>query len=233
MFNVKDFNIPEKYKQYFENYMKTAPDSLIKKMKNEIIPKNTIFIRENDKVDTIYILLDGSVRAVDYRMHGIAYEFMRFEPVKAFGVMEIILKIPKYRTTLITETECKMLVCPAKNFAKWILNDLNSLKIEMESIGNYLLEEDRQNRMFLFLQGRERLFVLFMQYYEKSNKKEKCFVRLTRNELSDRTGISIRTINRSIKKMEEEGFICKINSKISITKEQYEKMVNYISGKID
>lgn len=233
MFSVKDFNIPEKYKKYFADYMKTAPEALIKRMKNEIIPENTIFIRENDRVDTIYMLLDGVVRAVDYRVHGIAYEFMRFEPVKALGAMEIILKIPRYRTTLITERACNMLICPAKDFAEWILNDLSSLRMEMESIGNYLLEEDRQNRMFLFLQGRDRLFVLLMQYYEKSNKKDKCLVRLTRNELSDRTGISIRTINRSIKKMQEEGFICKFNSKISITKEQYEKMVNYISGKID
>lgn len=232
MFHIKDLDIEDKYKEYLQKYMKTANENLLSRMKLETMPQNTIFIRENEDVDTVFILLSGAVRAVDYRIHGIAYEFMSFEPVKVLGAMEIILNIPKYRTTLITETSCTVLVCPAKEFAAWILNDLNSIKMEMESIGNYLLEEDRQNRMFLFLQGRDRLFVLLLQYYEKNGSKETCTVHLTRSELSDRTGISIRTINRSVKKMEEEGFICKSNSKIMITKAQYEKILAYISGKI-
>ena len=234
MINIDNFpNIPKENKEYFLNYIKTAPENMLKNLKVKKLPKDTIFIRENESVDNIYILLDGVVRAVDYRMHGISYEFMRFYPVKMLGAMAIVLDIEKYCTTLITETSCTILVCPAKEFSNWILNDLNAIKMEMKTIGTYLLEEDRQNRLFLFLQGRDRLFVLLMQYYEKYSKNDRCLVKLTRLELSDRTGISIRTINRSIRKMQEEGLINKENSKILITKKQYEKMLNYISEKID
>lgn len=226
-------NISKEHKDYFKNYIKSAPESLIKKMKLEKFAEDTIFIRENTELDNIYILLDGIVRAVDYRMHGISYEFMRFSPVKVLGAMEIVLDIKKYCTTLITETPCMMVICPVEDFSKWIMSDLDIIKTEMKTIGNYLLEEDRQNRLFLFLQGRDRLFVLLMQHYEKYAKNRQCLIKLTRVELSDRTGISIRTINRSIKKLQEDGFISKLNSKILITQEQYQKMSEYISKKID
>lgn len=234
MLNIEDLsNIPKENKEYFLRYIKTAPESFLKELELEKMPKETIFIRENESVDYIYILLDGSVRAVDYRVHGISYEFMRFHPVKMLGAMEILLNIKNYCTTLITETPCTMLVCSAKEFSKWILSDLNAIRMETETVGKFLLEQDRKNRVFLFLQGRDRLFVLLIQHYEKHSKNGKCLVKLTRVELSDRTGISVRTINRSIKKMEEEGFISKENSKISINQEQYEKMIDFINGKID
>lgn len=234
MLNFDDLsNIPKEHKEYFLRYIKTAPQSFLKELEFEKMKPDTIFIRENEEVDYIYILLDGSVRAVDYRVHGISYEFMRFHPVKMLGAMEIILNIKNYCTTLITETTCTMLVCSAKEFSKWILNDLNAIKMEAEMVGKFLLEQDRKNRLFLFLQGRDRLFVLFIQHYEKYSKNGKCIVKLTRVELSDRTGISVRTINRSIKKMQEEGFIGKENSKIAINEEQYQKMIKFINEKID
>ena len=100
-------------------------------------------------------------------------------------------------------------------------------------MGRYLLEEDRQNRLFLLLQGKDRLFVVLMQYYEKYAVNGKCLVRLTRTELSDRTRLSLRTINRTIKHMEDMGYIGKRTSKITINKDQYEQISAYISRQIN
>lgn len=233
MIEIDKLGIKPGDKEYLRDYLKTVPDELKERMKLEHFKKNSIFVRENEEVEPVYILLEGSVRAVDFRIHGIVYDFLRFEPIKVLGAMELILGFSKYRTTLITEAECIFIGCPAKEFGDWLLNDISSIKMEMRSIGHYLLEEDRQNRMFLFLQARDRLFVLLLQYYEKHHTDDVCVVRLTRTELSDRTGISVRTINRSVKKMQEEGLIGKLNSKLTMTKEQYNKVMTYISSKID
>ncbi len=229
--NLSD--IPKKNQEYFLDYIKMAPDSLIEKMKLKKMSEGTVFIRENDEINYVYILLDGVVRAVDYRMHGVPYEFMRFYPVNMLGSMEIVLNLKKYCTTLVTETKCTFFVCPISDFSAWLLNDLNAIRTEAQVVVRYLLEEDRQNRLFLLLQGKDRLFVVLMQYYEKYAVNGKCLVKLTRMELSDRTRLSLRTINRTIKQMEDMGYIGKRTSKITINKEQYEQISAYISKQIN
>ena len=226
-------DIPKKNQEYFLDYIKMAPDSLIEKMKLKKMSEGTVFVRENDEVNYVYILLDGVVRAVDYRMQGVPYEFMRFYPVKMLGSMEIVLDLKRYCTTLVTETECTFFVCPVADFSNWLLNDINAIRTEAQVVGRYLLEEDRQNRLFLLLQGKDRLFVVLMQYYEKHAVNGKCLVKLTRMELSDRTRLSLRTINRTIKQMEDMGYIGKRTTKITINKEQYEQISAYISRQIN
>lgn len=225
--------IPKKNQEYFLEYIKMAPDSLTEKFKVKKMLEGTVFVRENDKIDYIYILLDGIVKAVDYRMHGVPFEFMRFYPVKMLGSMEIVLNLDRYTATLITETKCTFFICPIDDFAAWLTNDISAMRLEAMDVGRYLLEEDRQNRLFLLLQGKDRLFVILMQYYEKYAVNGKCLVKLTRMELSDRTRISLRTINRTIRQMEDMGYIGKRISKITINEEQYEKISAYISKQIN
>ena len=50
-----------------------------------------------------------------------------------------------------------------------------------------------------------------------------------RQELSDYSGLSVKTITRSIQKLEKDGFITKQGSRIVIHKEQYDRMKENLS----
>ena len=107
-------------KEQFISYFKTAPVWLSESFKVEEMDKGTIFVREGEPVDTIYFILDGTIKATDYRFYGITYDFMRFDKVYAMGGMEIIMDLPVYRTTLQTVTKCHILKIPKAKFEKWI-----------------------------------------------------------------------------------------------------------------
>lgn len=216
-------------KDYINKYLDNSPLWFLESMQIVRKEKNSIFIEENEEVDNVYILVDGIVKAMDYRICGIVYDYMWFYAVKVFGAMEILLKMEKYKTTLKTVTDCTMVVISKNKFEKWMLNDINALQMEIQSMGSYLLEQARKERAFLFLQGIDRIIYLFTQIYEQHNEGKECLLRLTRVELSERSGLSVKTINRSIKKMVENGYINKIGNKIIISDKQYNKMKQYLA----
>ncbi len=220
-------------KDYLNRYLDNSPLWFLESMQIIRKEKNSIFIEENGKVDKVYILIDGIVKAIDYRICGIVYDYMWFYSVKVFGAMEILLKMETYKTTLKTVTDCTMVVISRNKFEKWMLNDIHALHMEIQSIGSYLLEQARKERVFLFLQGIDRIIYLLTQIYEQSGEDNQCVINLTRMELSERSGLSVKTINRSIKKMEENNYISRTGNKIIITEKQHLSMKEYLAPIVD
>ena len=113
--------------EYLNNYLSNAPYWLIESLCVVKKPKDKLIVEENAKADTIYILVDGTVRAVDYRIKGVAYDYMWFYAVEVFGSMELFFNIPKYMTTLKTVTDCTFLVLSREQYRRWIWDDKNDV----------------------------------------------------------------------------------------------------------
>ncbi len=216
-------------KDYLNRYLANAPMWILDSFQIVNMEKNHVFIKESQEVDTIYILIEGIVKGIEYRIFGIKYDYMRFYPVKVFGTMELLLELEKYMTTLITVTPCKMLVISKSKFEEWIKKDINALLLESKTLCAYLLEQARKERVFLFVHGIDRVILLFMEFYEQMEQNKKCILKLSRQDIADCSGLSIKTINRSVKKMKEEGYIDREGNSIIILEKHYLKMKEYIS----
>lgn len=222
-----------KERDYLNNYLANAPKWLLEAFQIVRIKKGNAFIHENSYVDTVYILVEGVVKATDYRVQEIAYDYARFYPVEVFGAMEFLMGYEEYKTTLITETDCRFLRVSKDQFAKWMVTDIHAVLEQVKAMSGYLLDQVRKERLFLFLQGADRLFLLFMQIYQKSARHKICKIRLTRKDLSNSTGLCIKTINRCVKKMEEDGYISREGRTIVIDQEQFQRIKAVVSEKID
>ena len=223
-------DIDKDRREQFEQYFETAPLWLLESIQIERLGKDVIFTRENTPVDTIYFIGKGRVKAIDYRIYGIAYDFMRFDKVYALGGMEIIMDLKEYCTTLATITPCTIAKIPNAKFDKGLKTNIRALRNEAKLVGEYLLEQSRRSRAYLFLQGADRLAMFFIEEYEKYAKKEVLTIRETRQELSDATGLCVRTINRAVKKFEEQGDISRQGNKLLISWEQYQKLKAVVSS---
>ncbi len=218
-------------KEQLEYYFHTAPVWLMDSFKIEYMEKGHVFVRENELVDKVYIIAKGQIKATDYRVLGVAYDYMTFEGTYAMGGMEVVMDLDAYKTTLKTITPCIMITIPVGKFKKWLETDVTALKKEAKAVATYLNREARQGRIFLFLEGAERLELLLIQKYEEANVNEMYETSSTRQELAEETGLCVKTINRSVKKLEEEGLIGRRGNNITISKKQYLEMKDAV-GKI-
>lgn len=222
-----------KERDYLNNYLANAPKWLMESFQIVRMKKNTAFIHENAHVDTVFILVEGLVKATDYRVYEIVYDYARFYPVEAFGAMEFLMGYEKYKTTLVTETDCCFLRVSKDQFAKWMLTDIHAVLEQVKAMGRHLLEQVRKERLFLLLQGTDRIFLLFQQFYQDMAYHKVCKIRLSGKELSNSTGLSLKTVNRCVKKMAEDGYISKEGRTIVIDWKQYLKIKAVIAEKID
>ena len=225
--------LEEQKRQQLEDYFHTAPVWLMDSFKIEYMEKGHIFVRENAPVETVYIIAKGIIKATDYRVFSIAYDYMRFEGTYAMGGMEVVMDLDRYRTTLETVTPCTVITIPVAKFKKWLETDVQALKQEAKAIAGYLNKEARQDRAFLFLQGAERLEMILTQRFEKYNIDGVYETSSTRLELAEESGLCVKTINRSVKKLEEEGLIGRKGNRITINKKQYLTMKDAVSKIID
>ena len=83
------------------------------------------------------------------------------------------------------------------------------------------------------MQGADRLALYLVDNYKKNEKNGVFFVSSSRTELSEMTGLCVRTVNRAVKKFHENGWIPKEGNKFSINKEQYMKMNETVSALIE
>lgn len=225
--------VEKERREELERYFMSAPVWLMESFQIVHMDKGVTFVRENTPVDTIYIIGTGMIRAVDYRIYGIAYDFMRFNGVYAMGGMEVIMDLEYYQTTLQTVTPCIMIKIPKFQYEKWLQSDISALKREAKRMGEYLLEQGRNSRAFLFLQGSDRLAMLFIGKYEQYEKNGQIIITSTRVELSEETGLCVKTINRAIKKFEEENLITRQGNKILVNEEQYKRLKEAVSEIIE
>lgn len=212
---------------------RNAPVWLLESCKVVELEKNEVFVREKDAVSKVYILTKGMVKASDFRIFGIVYDFCQYEAIEILGGMEIFLDCDTYRTTLITKTPCQFIVLDKDVFKKWMLQDSNALWMHSSTVIRYLLDETRKERAFLFLQGIDRVYLLFEHLYEQNVVDGRCTIKLTRQQISDETGLSIKTINRALKQMMEDELVQVQGSRLSITESQYKEMKALSAEKID
>ena len=216
--------IPKEQVAYFRKYFHNAPNSLLSTINIERRSSNKILVEESEPIEKIYVLMKGAVKAIDFRVKGSTYEYARFEGVTILGSMECVFGIQNYMTTLITASPCTFLVIPRESFESWIWSDVSVLRIETESMSSYLLEQTRENRVMLLLNGMERLMMLLVKMCESRGNAEVYLLPINRQELAEQTGSSVKTVNRSMKKLEENGLLIREGHKVKIVQKQYASM---------
>lgn len=143
------------------------------------------------------------------------------------------MDLDTYKTTLRTVTRCTMVKLTRTAFERWMRSDIQALKHEACLVGEYLLEQGRKGRALLFLQGSDRLAMLFVERYERYARNGVLHVRGGQQSLSNATGLCLKTINRSIKKFAEQGLITKEGTKLSVHQEQYLALKQIVANVVD
>lgn len=226
-------SLPPNDRKFLKKILSNAPIWVLDAFQIVTFPKDKAFVKENGISDTVYILVEGRVKARDFHMYGTVYDYTWYQPIHIFGAMEFLTGYDTYITTLITMTQCKLLKISRGAFEKWMMNDINAVLEQTKIATHFLLAQGKKERIFLFTQGVERIYYLLLQSYKQTSVNKKCTIYLTRDELANCSGLNIRTVTRAIKQLVDDNYITKNGRKIVITEEQYEKIKQLIADKIE
>ncbi|MFR5602383.1 MAG: Crp/Fnr family transcriptional regulator [Lachnospiraceae bacterium] len=219
----------EKTRGFLEQYLKEAPDWILTSFRMIEMDKNAVIVRENSHFDTVYILIEGLARAVEYCNGDSNFDYSWFGPTKVIGALETLLGNENYATTIETLVPCRMMALSRVLFERWVMTDIHLLHFESREVGNELLGQARQARAFLFMDGRERVMSFMAFTYREICNGGKEQLNLTRQQMADSTGLSIKTVNRVIQELLRDGYIGRKGNRITISDIQHKKMEEEIT----
>lgn len=193
----------------------------------EIEPDVT-FITAGEKCTNIYIIVSGKVTGIEWPMHEKSYPFKDFGPGDFFGEIECFAGMEKNRISIVTSTKCKVISIPAVYYMKWMAMDVEALFLRTQANMKRLLSQTAEARKYLFMDAKDRLMVHLIRKFEQQKHPKALELKQTRTQIAEEIGFSIKTLDRSIKRLEEMGVIEVKKGKVWISVEGYRKMQEYI-----
>lgn len=190
-------------------------------------------IRQDDVCGHVYVLLEGRVAASGIQPGYTNYAFSGFDAVEFFGEYEILSGAARFLAQVRAKTECRLLRIPAESYMQWVMSDSGILLRRCREVLKSLIAQTARERSFLFLDSDSRLMQLLANYYERNPAKGRVVVDMTRASICEETGFCVRTANRSVKRLEGEGFITVRKGKITLTARQYAKIQQELERRID
>lgn len=220
--------LPSRKREYMRTLFRNCTEEVKYYMNLIEIEPNSTFIKAGENCTYIYIVISGKVTGVEWPMHEKSYPFKDFGPGDFFGEIECFAGMEKYRISIVASTKCRVLAIPAAYYMEWMRMDVEALFMRTQTNMQRLLSQTAEARKYLFMDAKDRLMVHLIRKYEQRQQPKELELRQTRTQIAEEIGFSIKTLDRSIKRLEEMGLIQVRHGKVWIPEDGYRQMQEYI-----
>lgn len=219
-------DIPAERREYLLKLFDKIPYQTVEHMVSAKVKKGDYILKAGEPSDTVYFLLEGDVIGETSTAQGRAFSFMDFSQMCVLGDYEMFYDCAEYTVSIRAEQACSLLKLPKNHYMSWIKQDVNALYLRTNNVLSVLTFERSFDREFLQKNSKERLCLLLARFYETGAKDKNGFytVHQTQGELADKTGVNLRSVQRSIAALESEQLVQLRKGKMVISPEQYEKL---------
>lgn len=213
-------------------YLINMPKDLKNKFVVKIHPPGTIIHHQQSDLDVFGIVASGEHRVINLFEDGNIFMIEKNEPIDFIGEVTILAGMRQTSVTIETITESIIMYISRKDFEKWIQKDIHFLRLVSQKVALKLYRSSSNRGAKLFYPPHFLLLDYLIQYaqQEQIQKTKYLIVKKTRQELHEETGITVKTINRTIPKLKDDQVISIVKGKISMTYEQYKlatKIIKY------
>ncbi len=183
------------------NISKILYDAIVKNSKQIHVAAGEYIVRESIPVQHFYFLVHGNIKLVYENTFGESLIIDIYHSGDFFGEMEMIDVKTKSRN-LIALTDCHLCVLTRKAFfTLWKFDDNFSLWV-LEKLCNRLNKAGDEKFWSEQTKLREKIF-----HIVKINANDHGYFIYTKHILAELSGISIRSLNRTLKELEVDGRI--------------------------
>ena len=210
-------------------FIEKIPENIKDRCKLKKIEKGKLLVLKGNNIENIYIHFQGKMQVKNEFKNGFVYSFANIKPIAYIGAMEIMANKKTYSSTLQTTTECIILKMPKSDFKNWINIDQKFTLEVLHFVSKSMYEQSLKTGEVLAYPAICILTNYLINVFENEDK-DVVFLEKTREEIASILGFSVRTINRNLKELKDENLITVNRKGISITKEQFDKLINKLES---
>lgn len=191
------------------NILNTLKPSQMKFIKTVRLNKDEVLFRENDKCDSIGIIIDGEVSIVTYLNDGNEVVFNKLKKNDIFGNNLVFSSFPYYKGNIITNISSEIALIKKKDLL-YLLRNNEAFMIEYLNIQSDFTKTLNDKIKMLSMDSAEERLLYYL--HENSNSIEIDSISSLAKELY----IQRETLSRLVTKLQKQNIIIHKDNSIKI-----------------
>lgn len=215
-----------------EKYLRYMPEPLKKRYTIRTYPPGVIIHQKDFRLEYFGIIAKGEHRVINEFQNGNVYMIEKNEPIDFVGEVTILAGMEKTSVTIETLTETTVLYISRKDFEDWIAQDIHFLRLVAGKVAYKLYRSSYNRGARLFHPPQFILLDYILKYAAAAGigTGATVTVQKTRQQLYEECGITVKTLNRTVKKLAEDGIVSMQKGKMTMSPAQYrlgQKMIHH------
>lgn len=174
--------------------------------------KNQVIYYEGDRVNGIWLLLEGKVKTTKMAEDGRELMTGLFETDDFIGI-NTLFSTDTYNDTASTIEDCQLSSFPKEQFEKFISLYPDVAEKFIGILSNQVRQQEEQLIQLAYQSVRKRIAESLLRLHKQEQNST---LNITRIDLAAMSGTAPETVSRTLSDFKEEGFIDKKGSKIAI-----------------
>ena len=183
-----------------------------------------IFCR-GDEVKRVYLICRGEAIITNSSLQGNEMCVVVVPVGASVGEMEALLEISELVYSAKALTDCELLEIPLRVFKRWIGTDLQACKQLATELARKLHTSSVSAVHYQSLPALTRFKIYLVDCGEGR-------ISDTREKLAEICGVSVRTLNRAVVTLENEGLLKIVKGKLVLNEEQIKKIAASLNEEI-
>lgn len=203
-------------------YVEHMPGEIKRRFTLRTYPPHSIIHQKNDVLTSFGIVCRGQHRVINEFENGNIFMIEKNKAISFIGEVTLLAGKTTSSVTIETLTECLILFISLEDFEAWIAQDIQFLRLLTQSISAklYSASYSRGERQYCSV----RYLVLKYLLEQGGEKPRQVVVRQTRQQMAEELGLTVKTFNRTVTALRDDGLLGMEKGKISFSPEQAERM---------
>ena len=221
-----------------KEYTKNMPEDIRSRCTVRTHAAGSIIHQKNMELGYFGIVAKGENRVINEFENGKIYMIETNRAIDFIGEVTILAEMPRTSVTIEAVTECTVIYISRKDAETWIRNDQHILRLMARRTAFKLYRSSYNNGLKLYYPPTFLLADYLVRAYEGSLSEQTDAVfpengafilQKIRERLSEELGMNIKTLDRTIRSMQKNGYFNLTKGKISFGYEEYIKMKEFIT----
>ena len=217
-----------------KEYTKNMPEDIRSRCTVRTHAAGSIIHQKNMELGYFGIVAKGENRVINEFENGNVYMIESNKAIDFIGEVTILAGMSHTSVTIEAVTDNVVAYISRRDAERWLASDINILNLAARHTAFKLYRSSYNNGAKLFYPPSYLLLDYMVKYGRQngmgssrgmgtSRAPASVTVLRTRQMLQEEIGVNVKTLNRTIRQLKEEGFFSICKGKITFTREQYEK----------
>lgn len=181
-------------------------------------PAGETILRKGEQIAFVYVLLKGQIKVLNAMPDGNSYSWLIMDACTFICNLEALTDSRVNYSQIDASADCVLLQMPVETFCQWLRRDIDFLWLVSTDCAKKAYRVSYDMGHGAYKSGPEKVIAYLIKYFgHYPPENGSCAVLdKTRPEIASEIGVSVKTVNRSLKQLRQEGRVSIRAGKVSV-----------------